>query len=216
MLPNGIPDLETVINSNTNIVLLYVTDICITDLNTYVKIEELIKTSTHPVSLYHVCFDDHVMPFPRIQSDTLYYFAPGNQTPLFWRNGPHILPDLIDDIEAAVKMMSGVSYSDARFDETTKRKYIKSNKFLEKESLSKYSIGFKKAREFVKQTWKVKRHATVRNLPLLVSAAEASKRWDICKRCKKFDKKEERCMECGCQMTNKIHLDDATCPLKKW
>ena len=41
-------------------------------------------------------------------------------------------------------------------------------------------------------------------------------RMDICKACPSWDKRFNRCTECGCQMKVKVALTSSECPLKKW
>lgn len=215
MLQNTIPEIQSIIESSSNLVILFISDICVTNLDNYKKIQEMVENCGHPVSLYHICFDDDGMPFPRVQPDVLYYFAPKNQIPLFWRDKSQSLLDTQHDIETAIKMINGVSYVDAKFDAKTKKKYLQTNKYLEKESLSKYSEEFRDNRLLAKQMWKIRRN-NAKSLPFLCSAEEAHKRLEICKRCNKFDKKERMCKECGCGMLLKVHTKDSECPLNKW
>ena len=48
------------------------------------------------------------------------------------------------------------------------------------------------------------------------SKEEQKRRFEICKACDRFDKKQERCRECGCFMVVKVLLEVWHCPLKKW
>lgn len=41
-------------------------------------------------------------------------------------------------------------------------------------------------------------------------------RMDICMACPSWDKRYNRCTECGCQMRVKAGLTSSECPLKKW
>lgn len=51
----------------------------------------------------------------------------------------------------------------------------------------------------------------------LENAKEKRKqRLDICKKCEFFNKFTTQCNKCGCIMSVKSLLVDATCPEKKW
>ncbi len=44
----------------------------------------------------------------------------------------------------------------------------------------------------------------------------SEKRLNLCKICKKFEPKYQRCSVCGCFMTLKTNLEAANCPLGIW
>ena len=49
-----------------------------------------------------------------------------------------------------------------------------------------------------------------------VTAKDASDRLAICKKCPFFIKLTKQCTKCGCIMTQKAKLTDASCPIGKW
>ena len=52
-----------------------------------------------------------------------------------------------------------------------------------------------------------------------VSKEVREERYDVCKACPAFRKKDKRCSECGCFMEAKTFIagdPDELCPLKKW
>lgn len=51
---------------------------------------------------------------------------------------------------------------------------------------------------------------------MLTNKQEAKKRHNICKSCDKYRKALDQCKVCGCIMTLKTKLDNATCPIGKW
>jgi hypothetical protein len=51
---------------------------------------------------------------------------------------------------------------------------------------------------------------------LSVPAHVADRRFDVCRKCDKFDPTLERCRECGCFMRVKTKLAGMKCPLNKW
>lgn len=215
MFENAIPVLMEVINSSESLVILYVSDMCSTEIPAYKTLENTVHKYGKGIGLYYVCFNEIEMPFPRIQPNTVYYFAPKNQMPLFWRIGPYVTENVQADIDAAFKMIeSDTPYLEARFDKKVISKYLKTEKCLT-EDISKYPEDFQKSRNYMKEVWKISRYNT-NGFPFLVSAATANKRISICKKCPKFVKSEQKCKECGCVMTSKVHADSATCPLEKW
>ena len=59
----------------------------------------------------------------------------------------------------------------------------------------------------------------------ITSQEEAQRRWEICKQCPKLlydetnpdtNKKDGRCIECGCFMNVKVHYAVAECPIGEW
>ena len=49
-----------------------------------------------------------------------------------------------------------------------------------------------------------------------VSEQEASVRYSICLKCPQLFKMTKQCKQCGCFMSAKTKLKDATCPIGKW
>ena len=44
----------------------------------------------------------------------------------------------------------------------------------------------------------------------------ASKRLEMCRGCEHLILPQHQCSMCGCMMKNKVKIQDASCPLKKW
>lgn len=215
MFQNAIPVLIDLINSSESLVILYVSDMCSTEIPAYKAIEKEVHAYGKNIGLYYVCFNEMEMPFPRVQPNVAYYFAAKNQQPLFWRTGPYVTENIKADIDAAFKMMeSAIPYLEARFDKKIIKKYMTSEKCLS-EDISKYPEDFQKSRNYMKEVWKISKYNT-NGFPFLVSPTTAQKRLSICKKCPKFVKSEQKCKECGCVMSSKVHADSATCPLEKW
>lgn len=53
-------------------------------------------------------------------------------------------------------------------------------------------------------------------LNLMLSKEKAQERFDICKKCDKFEPTAAKCKECGCFMKVKVKFGIFSCPLKKW
>ena len=67
--------------------------------------------------------------------------------------------------------------------------------------------------------------AWLRGSQTITSQEEAQRRWEICKQCPKLlydetnpdtNKKDGRCIECGCFMNVKVHYAVAECPIGEW
>lgn len=46
--------------------------------------------------------------------------------------------------------------------------------------------------------------------------AKSRVRYDICKKCDKYDAKKDKCSKCGCVMKFKTKIPSARCPIGKW
>jgi hypothetical protein len=49
-----------------------------------------------------------------------------------------------------------------------------------------------------------------------INEETAGLRLQICSSCDRFIKLTKQCRECGCIMTSKVKLQNASCPLQKW
>jgi hypothetical protein len=218
---NTLPDIAEKINTSNKLVLMYVMSNSTCEendikTNTQQDLEQKIKDSYLDKVDYHVlCISEHNMPFPKIQTDVLYYFAPKNQTPLFFRDRFQVLVDLDHDIETAIKMMNtGASYFEAKFDDKTKENILKTEAYL-KEDTTKFPSSFKMARNLAKEMWKTGKNAA-KGLPILVPADVGVSRFSTCEICEHLDSKDFRCTQCGCFMKTKTQLASASCPVGKW
>ena len=176
------------------------------------RIEE-VKT---PVRVLRVCFDDHKMPWPRPLTEALYYFAPKRTNPLFLRSGKEAVDRFFDDVEVAEKMMSGLSYNEAIFDEDQLKLIEETEQILleEDKNKSKYPSRMNIVRNLGKDIWKSAKYIGKR-LPLLTSKDLAIERYTICEQCPNLTE-EGRCIECGCFMKKKVNLAASSCPICKW
>lgn len=52
--------------------------------------------------------------------------------------------------------------------------------------------------------------------PIFSSPEVVNERMEICKKCDKYDEKNNRCFECGCPLQHKTRFALDGCPLKKW
>lgn len=218
MQPNKISDVENIINNATVPVLILVIANGCENGKTQEQIilEEKLETHPLPVVFYSMCIPEHLMGFPRAQTPTLYYFLPKNQTPIFWRHVVFI-NSLNEDVEIITKMMSGMTYDQARFTPEEQETILKVDYFLEqeKENLHKFPSVFRQARNLAKEMWKTGKNAS-KGLPVIVPTEVGFQRLRTCEECDRLEKTTYRCSECGCFMKTKSQLASASCPLNKW
>lgn len=179
-------------------------------------LEEKLRTHPESVLYFFMCVHEAQMPFPRLQTNILYYFLPKNHTPVFWRFG--IFQQTLDeDIQIVKKMMTGMSYEQARFTPEEQETILKVDYFLEqeKETLHKFPSMFQQARNLAKEMWNTGKNAA-KGLPIIVPTEVGYERITICQGCEKLEKETFRCTECGCFMKTKSQLASASCPLGKW
>jgi hypothetical protein len=218
MQPNKMSDIEKIINSAvTPILILVISNGCEnTKPQEQTTLEEKLRSHPLPVVYYSMCIPEHLMGFPRAQTPTLYYFLPKNQTPVFWRFS-NFNYTLNDDLDIITKMMSGMTYDEARFTPEQQETILKVEYFLEqeKETLHKFPSVFQQARNLAREAWNTGKNAAKR-LPVLVPTQVGFARISTCQTCDKLEKDTFRCKECGCFMKIKSQLASATCPLNKW
>ena len=181
-----------------------------------VLLKPLLEENEIPVRVLRVCFDDHNMPWPQPLTEALYYFAPKRTNPLFLRTGREAVDRFFDDLEVAKKMMSGMSYEEAIFDEE-ELKLIKETEQAfsdENEDISKYPSKMNMVRNLGKDIWKSAKYVG-KGLPVLASKDVVVERYSICEQCPNLTE-EGRCTECGCHMIRKVNLAAASCPIDKW
>lgn len=175
--------------------------------------EEKLYAQPRSVHYHILCYSEEGMPFPRPSTKAVYYFAPKNYTPLFFRQGSQAL-SVESDVAIAYSMIDGANYIDAAFDPDTKMQYIKTEEMLKTENVANYPSVFQQARNFAKEMWNTGKTAS-KGFPILTDAETAYKRLTICQGCE-FFKDNSRCEKCGCYMKTKAQLTTSTCPLNKW
>ena len=98
----------------------------------------------------------------------------------------------------------------------------KTEEMLEKEK--KLPPASQMVRDLAVTHWK-SLGAWLRGSQTITSQEEAQRRWEICKQCPKLlydetnpdtNKKDGRCIECGCFMNVKVHYAVAECPIGEW
>jgi len=175
--------------------------------------ETALQNQQNPVHLHVVCYKEDSVLFPRPLTQVVYYFAPKNYTPLFYRQGQRAL-QVAEDIQSAMQMIKGSSYLDAVFTPEVKEQYLKTEDMIQTEDTSKFPSVFQQARNLAKEMWVAGKQAA-RGLPVIVDADTAFKRFELCQGCE-FLKQDFRCEKCGCFMKAKTQIATSSCPIGKW
>lgn len=177
-------------------------------------LENQVKKQSNPVHMHVICYREEPIMFPRPMTQAVYYFAPKNHTPLFYRQGQRAY-DAPIDIVTAIKMMQGMSYTEAAYGAEQKESYERTENLVKNEDTSKFPSLFQQARNFAKEMWHSGKNAA-QGLPVLVDADTAFKRFETCQGCEFLRQESFRCEKCGCFMKTKTHLAASSCPIGKW
>lgn len=211
-------DIEKIIMEGTSLILVAViAEGCMEhETGLEAHLNPLLDENKIPLKTLRVCFDEYDMPWPRPITEALYYFAPKRTTPLFLRVGQEAVDRFFDDLEIAKKMMSGMSYDEAIFNEEELEliKETEQTFLAENEDISKYPSKMNMVRNLGRDLWKSAKYIGKR-LPVLVSKDIVVERYSICEQCPNLTE-VGRCTECGCFMTRKVNLAAASCPIGKW
>jgi hypothetical protein len=218
MLPNTFKDVVEIINQSSHpVLILVISNGCENEKpQEQLALEEKLEVHPTPVIYYTMCIPEHLMGFPRAHTPMLYYFLPKNQTPVFWRFAT-FNNTLNEDLKIITKMMSGLTYEQARFTTEEQETILKVEYFLEqeKENIHKFPSVFQQARNLAKEVWKTGKNAA-KGLPVIVPTEVGFERLNICQGCDKLEKETFRCTSCGCFMKTKTQLASASCPIGKW
>ena len=211
-------DIEKIIMEETSLILVAViAEGCMEhETGLEAHLNPLLDENKIPLRTLRVCFDEYDMPWPRPITEALYYFAPKRTNPLFLRSGKEAIDRFFDDLEVAKKMMSGMSYDEAIFNEEELELIKETEQTLleEDKNKSKYPSRMNIVRNLGKDIWKSAKYIGKR-LPVLVSKDIVVERYSICEQCPNLTE-AGRCTECGCFMTRKVNLEVASCPIGKW
>lgn len=175
--------------------------------------ETALNNQPNPVHLHIVCYKEEPIMFPRPLTQVVYYFAPKNYTPLFYRQGQRAM-NAEQDIKTALQMIQGSSYLEAAYSPEAREQYERTENMMKSEDTSKFPSLFQQARSLAKEMWNTSKNAA-QGLPVIVDAETAFNRFSMCQSCE-FLKENFRCEKCGCFMKAKTQLASASCPIKKW
>jgi hypothetical protein len=210
------PDLKKIIDEAVNpVVAVVLAEGCEEYKGLFLTdFEDLLSKQHNPVHYHVICYPESNMVFPRPLTQAVYYFAPKNYTPLFWRHANRAMNVAID-VAVATKMSQGQEYLDAAYNTETKQQYEMTEEMIKTEDTSKFPSLFQQARNFAKEMWHSGKNAAA-GLPILVDADVAFQRFNICQSCEFLKTEQFRCEKCGCFMKTKTHLASSSCPIGKW
>jgi hypothetical protein len=175
------------------------------------KLHELLQL--HPtIEFYTLCFTEDEMPFPRLQTQIIYYFLPKTRHPLFFRSISESIAQFDIQIQLARDVLRTGNIEEAVYrDDVESVKTMLTN--IETENLATFPSAFQQARNIAIEGWKTGKRL-LRKAPIIVPAQVAFDRFSICQQCPSLV--NDRCKECGCFMQAKTHVASSSCPLKKW
>jgi len=210
-------ELEQIILNSEKIVILLISSTKNNEISTLqLQLDGLVNQSNFKevVNYYTLSFDEDNLPFPYPLTNVLYWFAPKNLKPLFYKQGQSAVFDFFKDFNVAVKMTNGLSYIEA----TRSSEDIEFIKKVEEEILvtddKELPPTTKMLKNFGKEMWNTAKRFG-RDLPVLVPSEISSNRYEECSSCEHFTD-QARCTKCGCFMKTKVNLASASCPVGKW
>lgn len=175
------------------------------------KLQPLLQQ--HPtIEFYTLCFTEDEMPFPRLQTQVIYYFLPKTRQPLFFRAVPETLTQFDTHLHLARTVLRNGNVEEAIYQDDAELAKTMTT-MIATENLSDFPSAFQQARNLAVEGWKTGKRL-LKKLPIIVPADVAFERFSICETCPSLV--ENRCKECGCFMSAKTHIASASCPLNKW
>jgi len=165
--------------------------------------------------LFCLHFDENNIPFPRPLTNVIYYFAPKDTTPLFYKQDLNAVTNLQQDISLARSMIQdNTPLEHLGRSEEEIQLITNTDMLLEEENKQKMPPMHKMIRNFGVEMYKNAKQLG-KGLPVLATAEESNRRFDICKSCEHLTE-DARCTQCGCFMKTKVNLQPSTCPIDKW
>jgi hypothetical protein len=177
------------------------------------EVKNFLAAEEPTVQFFHICInEDEEMVFPRPATQILYFFIPGNTTPVFHRISFPISNTLKTDITNLRKIQQGETYQTIMFPDTPGIVEMIDD-IITTENLENYSEEYKQSRKLAAEMWRSSKRLLIKTLPL-VPADIANNRFNTCKGCSFFLK--NRCLQCGCYINGKLHQTETECPSKLW
>lgn len=212
-MKNEIYELQEVINSSDDVIIVYVkANNCDELSENESKILELVKELKRNIQLKTLCFTKETVPFPEPHMNRFYFFLPKNQEPIMMGDGNFIINNFDNVFEHLDSRMNNITVDEIKIIKNPE-KAKEMQEMLKKEDISKFPSTFQMARNVFKQAWdSTKGVLSGRNF--LIDADTANNRYNICESCEFL--KEKRCTHCGCFMETKVHLESSSCPIGKW
>lgn len=146
------------------------------------------------------------------QSPTIVFYAPRDERPILFREGPRALQTVRADLDEAERVARNRPSVEEEAAARAEEEHS-SQRMFETEDLSHFPSAFQMARGLARDAWKAAREAAT-GAPLMLPAEAARVRLDVCASCSAFD--DGRCRKCGCFVSVKAHMSAMNCPLGKW
>ncbi len=202
-----------ILNANDVILVAIVAESCVRQKPILVEqIKKFISEKDPTIKLFDICIPEEEMPLPRIATQIVYFYVPGNINPIFHRAGLLSESMLERDIINLRKVMQGKTFETIFYPENPGIEK-KIDEMIESENIDRFPSMFQQARNFAVESWKAsKRLMSGGNI--LVPSEIAFERYSICQTCPFLE--NSRCKKCGCFMEAKTHIATSECPINKW
>lgn len=202
-----------ILNANDVILVAIVAESCVRQKPILVEqIKKFISEKDPTIKLFDICIPEEEMPLPRIATQIVYFYVPGNINPIFHRAGLLSESMLERDIINLRKVMQGKTFETIFYPENPGIEK-KIDEMIESENIDRFPSMFQQARNFAVESWKAsKRLMSGGNI--LAPSEIAFERYSICQTCPFLE--NSRCKKCGCFMEAKTHIATSECPINKW
>lgn len=221
MLPASLQNVIDTVEEDSLVVVYVKKLICKDDIEFETIIKSKMEVSEKKFHYLTICYEAEEVPFPEPHVNRVYFFLPKSKHYSLVADAMYVAHDFERVIQVVGKKSEEVEHiyppkitapkpvPEHFTDEQVKQQ----TEMLKNEDLTKFPSAFQMTRNLLKTSWDSAK-GVMSGRQLLVSSEEAHRRLSICESCPKY--KEKRCVECGCFMEQKTHLEAATCPDNKW
>lgn len=176
------------------------------------QLKKFISEKDPTIKLFDICIPEEEMPVPRIATQIVYFYIPGNTDPVFHRTGLISETMLERDIITLRKMIQGGTFESIVYPEFPGI-VQKVDTMIENEPTGQFPSIFQQTRNFAIESWKASKKL-MSGGGILAPAEIAFERYNICQKCPFLE--NNRCKKCGCFMQAKTHIATSECPINKW
>lgn len=192
------------------------------------KLEEKIAELNRPNIQVHVERVDSTTFSPlEPATNKIYAFIPGNTkvmmsgVPEFFlldnpEGGPGNFTRAMWHLDAQKNNLTLIEYLDINHPEEAQKVREQSEKFrlLHMTTSEVFPPTFEESRKRLLDQYREKSLQEIQTT--IASQEKAEARFSVCSGCELFNAASSLCNECGCEMTTKVNLISASCPLSKW
>lgn len=202
-----------ILNATDVILVAIVAESCMRQKPILVEqIKKFISEKDPTIKLFDICIPEEEMPLPRIATQIVYFYVPGNTNPIFHRAGLLSERMLERDIITLRKVMQGKTFETIMYPENPGIEK-KIDEMIASENIDHFPSMFQQARNFAVESWKASKKL-MSGGSILASSEIAFERYSICQKCPFLE--NSRCKKCGCFMEAKTHIATSECPINKW